>query len=129
MNATTSTQTTLTAQAVRIGVDGRPEVIDLGAGESTGAAIRSAIGCRWFDVVRLTEELDMWVDDEGAIVADAEVNLVATAIARAYGAIWQPFCGVVVFAAHDGNGATVGLSDAQKDALLTGAVFAPTVNH
>ncbi|MGV9867260.1 hypothetical protein [Rhodococcus koreensis] len=71
----------------------------------------------------------MWVDDEGAIVADAEVNLMATAIARAYGAIWQPFCGVVVFAAHDGNGETVGLSDAQRDALLTGTVFAPMVNH
>lgn len=125
----TSTQTTLTAQAVRIGVDGHPEVIDLGARESTGSAIRSAIGCRWFDVVRLTPDLDMWVDDEGAIQADAQVNLMATAIARAHGAIWQPFCGAVVFAAHDGNGATVGLSDAQKDALLTGAVFAPTVNH
>ncbi len=69
------------------------------------------------------------VDDEGAIVADAEVNLVATAIARAHGAIWQPFCGAVVFAAHDGNGATVGLSDAQKEALLTGVVFVPTVHH
>ena len=120
---------TLTAQAVRIGVDGRLEVIDLGARESTGAAIRSAIGCRWFDVVRLGRDLDMWVDDEGAIQADARVNLMATAIARAHGAIWQPFCGAVVFAAHDGNGATVGLSDAQKDALLTGAVFAHTVNH
>ncbi|MGV9862643.1 hypothetical protein [Rhodococcus koreensis] len=53
----------------------------------------------------------------------------ATAIARALGAIWQPFCGVVVFGAHDGDGATVGLSDAQKDALLTGTVFAPMVHH
>ncbi|MFD7011168.1 DUF3846 domain-containing protein [Rhodococcus jostii] len=125
----TRTQTTVIAQAVQIGVDGCLEVIDLGARESTGAALRSAIGCCWFDVVRLTDELDMWIDDEGAIVADAEVNLMATAIARAHGAIWQPFCGVVVFAAHDGNGATVGLSDAQRDALLTGAVFVPTVNH
>ena len=89
---------TLTAQAVRMGVDGRLEVIDLGTAPSTGAAIRSAIGCCWFDVVRLTDELDMWVADEGAIVADAQVNLMATAIARAHGAIWQPFCGAVVFA-------------------------------
>lgn len=81
----------------RFGVDGRPEMIDLGVRVSTGAAIRSAIGCRWFDVVRLTRELDMWVDDEGAIQADAQINLMATAIARAHGAIWQPLCGVVVF--------------------------------
>ncbi|MFD0600252.1 hypothetical protein ACFQZ4_54655 [Catellatospora coxensis] len=110
----TSPQTALTAQAVRIGVDGRLEVIDLGARESAGAAIRSAIGCRWFDVVRLGRDLDTCVDDEGAIQADARVNLMATAIARAHGAIWQPFCGAVVFAAHDGSGATVGLSDAQR---------------
>ncbi|ELB94390.1 hypothetical protein Rwratislav_04103 [Rhodococcus wratislaviensis IFP 2016] len=37
------------------------------------------------------------VDDEGAVLADAQVNVVATAIARVYGAIWQPFCGVAVF--------------------------------
>ncbi|MGV9867256.1 hypothetical protein [Rhodococcus koreensis] len=57
----TSTQTTVTVQAVRVGVDGCLEVIDLGAAPSTGAAIRSAIGCRWFDVVRLNRDLDMWI--------------------------------------------------------------------
>ena len=40
----------------------------------------------------------MWVDEEGAIVADEEANLMVTAIAYAYGAIWQPFWVVVVFA-------------------------------
>ncbi|MDV7357670.1 DUF3846 domain-containing protein [Rhodococcus oxybenzonivorans] len=119
----TSTQTTMTVQAVRIGVDGRPEVFDLGVGESTGAAIRSAIGCRWFDVVRLGPDLDMWIDDEGAVLADAQVNVVATEIARVYGAIWQPFCGVAVFAAHDRHGETVGLSERVRDALLSGAIL------
>ncbi|UOT03558.1 DUF3846 domain-containing protein [Rhodococcus opacus] len=118
---------TLTAQAVRIGVDGRPEVIDLGTRESTGAAIRSAIGCRWFDVVRLTRDLDMWITDEGATLADAQVNVTATTIARVHGAIWQPFCGVAVFASHNGEGATVGLSEDVKDALLTGAFYRTSV--
>ncbi|RYD13995.1 MAG: DUF3846 domain-containing protein [Lysobacteraceae bacterium] len=113
----------MTVQAVQIGLDGRPEVIDLGVGESTGAAIRAAIGCRWFDVVRLSPDLDMWIDDEGATLADAQVNVVATAIARAYGAIWQPFCGVAVFAAHDRHGETVGLPEPVKDALLSGAIL------
>jgi hypothetical protein len=122
----TSTQTTMIVQAVRVGLDGRPEVIDLGARESTGAAIRTAIGCRWFDVVRLSPDLDMWIDDEGAVLADAQVNVVATAIARAYGAIWQPFCGVAVFAAHDRHGETVGLSERVKDALLSGAILTRT---
>ncbi|MDF3311667.1 hypothetical protein P3H15_42565 [Rhodococcus sp. T2V] len=74
----------------------------------------AATWCRWFDVVPLTRDLDMWVDNEGAIQVDAEVNL--TAIARAHGAIWRPFCDAVVpgAPAHDGTGAVVGLSDAQK---------------
>lgn len=113
-------------QAVRVGLDGRLEVIDLGVGESTGAAIRTAIGCRWFDVVRLGPDLDMWIDDEGATLADAQVNVVATAVARACGAIWQPFCGVAVFAAHDRHGETVGLSERVKDALLSGAILTRT---
>ncbi|RYF59690.1 MAG: DUF3846 domain-containing protein [Comamonadaceae bacterium] len=113
--------------AVRIDLDGRAEVIDLAAATSTGAALRSAIGCRWFDVVRLGPDLDMWVDDEGATLADAQVNVTATTIARAHGAIWQPFYGVAVFAAHDGDGATVGLSEDVKDALLTRAFYRPTV--
>ncbi|WP_368680373.1 DUF3846 domain-containing protein (plasmid) [Rhodococcus opacus] len=113
-------------QAVRVGLNGSPEVIDLGAGESAGAAIRAAIGCRWFDVVRLGPDLDMWVDDEGATLADARVNVTATMIARVHGAIWQPFCGVAVFAAHDGRGATVGLSEDVKDALLSGAILTGT---
>ncbi|MFC9361299.1 DUF3846 domain-containing protein [Rhodococcus sp. NPDC057014] len=108
--------------AVRIDLDGRAEVIDLSAATSTGAAIRSAIGCRWFDVVRLGPALDMWVDDEGATLADAQVNVIATTIAHAHGAVWQPFYGVAVFTAHDGDGATVGLSEDVKDSPADGRV-------
>ncbi|WP_016881388.1 MULTISPECIES: DUF3846 domain-containing protein [unclassified Rhodococcus (in: high G+C Gram-positive bacteria)] len=110
--------------AARIDLDGRAEVIDLSAAASTGAAIRSAIGCRWFDVVRLGPDL---VDDEGATLADAQINVTATTIARAHGAIRQPFCGVAVFTSHDGEGATVGLPDDLKDALLAGAFYRPRV--
>ncbi|MDV7246397.1 MULTISPECIES: DUF3846 domain-containing protein [Rhodococcus] len=119
-------QKRMRVQAVRVGLDGRLEVIDLGVGESTGAVIRAAIGCRWFDVVRLGRDLDMWIDDDGAVLADAQVNVVATAIARADGAIWQPFCGVAVFASHDRHGETVGLSERVRDALLSGAILTRT---
>ncbi|MGW5151852.1 hypothetical protein [Rhodococcus koreensis] len=51
---------------------GAPEVIDFGAGESKGVVIRSAIGCRWFDVVRLAPDLDLCVVDEvGTFFTDA----------------------------------------------------------
>lgn len=65
----------------------------------------------------------------GAVVVDAQVNLMATAIARAHGGSGSRSAGRGVRGAHDGNGATVSLSDAQKDALLTGAVFAADGNH
>ncbi|QTJ70851.1 hypothetical protein HYG77_36640 (plasmid) [Rhodococcus sp. ZPP] len=74
-------------------------------------------------MVRLSADLDMWIGDEGAVLADAQVNVVATTVARVYGAIWQPFCGVAVFAAHDGDGETVGLPEPVKDALLSGAIL------
>lgn len=69
----------------------------------------------------------MWVDDEGATLADAQINVTATAIARAHGAIWQPFCGVAVSPSHDGDDATVGLSEDGKDVLLRGGLYRPTV--
>ncbi|WP_257016470.1 hypothetical protein [Rhodococcus sp. ACS1] len=109
-------------------------MIDLSAAASTGAVIRSAIGCRWFDVVRLGPVLDMGITSHTEVRSRRwrmrGVDVTAAAIARAHGAIWQPFCGVVVFRlAHDGIGAMVGLSAAQRDALLSGAVFASTVHH
>lgn len=34
------------------------------------AAMYAAIGCDTVDLVRITEELDLWVDDEGLLVAE-----------------------------------------------------------
>lgn len=73
--------------------------------------------CRAVDRVELAEGLDMWLDDEGRIVADPQINPVATALAVAMGVANQNYYGKALLLAHRGPD-TVGLSDAVRDDLL-----------
>lgn len=90
-------------------------VIDLTAGgRSTSDGFRAEIGCRYFDVVRLTDSrhimgaVDMWVDDEG--MGTEPANLVATLVARALEPqVAQSFYGNALFASSNGEGDTIGL--------------------
>ena len=69
----------------------------------------SAIDCRNVDVVAITDVLDMWVDDEGLLVADPQINYPACVVAVALGALRQPYFGTAVFASHDDEGETTSL--------------------
>ena len=81
--------------------DGRhlAAVIELTGTEErgVGAALRAALDCRVFDVVRVGPGLDMWIDEEGLLVGEPVVNRVATLIAKAHGFVWQRYVGAVVF--------------------------------
>ncbi|BCN51950.1 hypothetical protein RE9425_03400 [Prescottella equi] len=55
------------------------------------------IGCRYIDAVRLTDRIDMWIDDEGMNLLDPEPNRPATEIAKRFGYMCQDYYGVVVF--------------------------------
>lgn len=79
--------------------------------------MREHIGCSLVDVVRLTEVLDMWIDDEG--IYTQPVNPVATALARHYGFIWQPYHGPVLLCSVDAQGNSIDLDADQFRALLT----------
>ena len=104
-------------QAVRIDTDGAATLVDLGDDPLKG--FYREIDCRSVDVVRLVpDEVDMWIDDEGLCVADPEVNLLATALARTFGYTWQAYYGIVVFTATDGEGETVSLPGVWQDRLL-----------
>ncbi|MGB7237816.1 MAG: hypothetical protein WBD41_17800 [Rhodococcus sp. (in: high G+C Gram-positive bacteria)] len=101
--------------------DGRGAVLMLPreSDGGVGTGLRAVLECRWFDVVRCSDRLDMWIDDEGLIVGDPVMNEVATRIASFYGLSWQKYAGRVVFASNTTEGATVGLSDGQVAALTT----------
>ncbi|MEE2062190.1 DUF3846 domain-containing protein [Rhodococcus artemisiae] len=111
-----------TVLGVRLDVDGTATMIDLEKTESgVDAALRAALDCRVFDVVRLGRGLDMWLDDEGLCVGEPVVNEVATRIAQFHGFTWQPYVGPVVFASVDDEGETRSLVGEQIAALLATA--------
>lgn len=75
-----------------------------------------ALSCQCVDVIRLTDDIDAWLDDESRLNG-AEPNLLATALFRAFG--WHlahddAVRGAVVFAAHDGVGGMASLSVRQR---------------
>lgn len=81
------------------------------------ALMREHLNCRMVDVVRLTNRLDMWIDDEGMYTQP--VNTVATALARHYGFVWQPYHGPVMLCSVNDEGNSVDLDIHQLRALLT----------
>ncbi|MDJ0403949.1 DUF3846 domain-containing protein [Rhodococcus erythropolis] len=106
-------------RAVKVLVDGSATIVDLG--DDTLAALRTEIGCQWVDVIRFPGSLDCWIDDEGAVLADARVNFVVTVLARSVGMNWQQYYGTGLFANHDADGNTVGLSEVEADGLVLAA--------
>lgn len=106
-------------QAVKIDTEGVATVVDLG--ENTLKGLQDAACARFVDVVRLHPRLDMWIDDEGAVLMEPVVNEVASLIARGFGFVHQPYFGDVVFASHDDEGNTTSLSEHDQRVLLTAA--------
>lgn len=78
--------------------------------------LRKFIG-GYIDRAALTESIDMWVDDEG-LLKQLPLNF------------WRdretPLVGVIVIAAHDGYGNTVGLTDEQIAWVME--YFQPTID-
>jgi hypothetical protein len=82
-------------------------------------ALYELIGCSSVDVVRLTPEIDMWVDDEGLVKAHPpRINQVASYIATRFGFPFQLYAGTAVFSGGaDKAGYTLPLSAAARQAL------------
>ncbi|WP_171075239.1 DUF3846 domain-containing protein [Nonomuraea basaltis] len=75
------------------------------------------LGCSYVDVVRLTDNLDMWLDDMG--LYDKTVNMPATMLARRFGKVWQPYFGPVLLCSVDDEGNSIDLTEDQAIGLLT----------
>lgn len=107
-----------------------PELWDVELRQENGSTLSSLyhhLNCRTVDVIRLTDSIDLWVDDEAMLVSEPEVNHVLTNITIAFGHYFQPIHGAGVFlSGNDKTGATESLSpeqvsvirNAHKQALL-----------
>ncbi|WP_430344523.1 DUF3846 domain-containing protein [Rhodococcus ruber] len=110
-------------KAIRIDAHtGQATTVDVGPDILRG--FYREIDCSFVDRVALGPRLDAWVDDEGAIIADATVNLVGSLIVRAYIPEYPPLCGHIVIVGHDGRGETVSLSDTEEALILAMADIA-----
>lgn len=90
--------------------------VNLKPGVTHLALMREHLNCRLVDVVALTDRLDMWIDDEG--IYNHPINPLATALARHYGFVWQPYHGPVMLCSVDRAGNSIDLDVAQTRALL-----------
>jgi hypothetical protein len=91
--------------------------INLPGNEHQLAVMYAVLRCRAVDVVALTSQLDMWIDDEG--LYNHGVNEAATLMARRYGFTWQAYHGpVLLTGGADENGDTVPLTRDKLRALL-----------
>jgi len=73
------------------------------------AALYAVIGCDTVDVVRLTERLDMYLDDEG-LINGQPINPIATILARHFGRTTQPYAGPAVLTSLGPDGRDRSLS-------------------
>lgn len=62
--------------------------------------------CTWFDVVRMDDETDMFVDDEG-LLRNAPVNMLATALLIEKTGLKYTIFGDVIVLGNDKNGETI----------------------
>lgn len=70
------------------------------------------------DVVGLSADLDMWINDEGLLIG-LPVNMLASGIAAFHGMIHQPYVGTAVFTGGaDVDGNTLPLTEEQVRLLL-----------
>ncbi|MER6816111.1 hypothetical protein ABT299_43180 [Spirillospora sp. NPDC000708] len=83
------------------------------------AAMYQAIGggCRTVEPIQLAGEFDMWFDEDGLYTQVA--NPLATAIASAFGFIWQPFHGAALVTAPDCGDGPPDLTHQQRAVLMT----------
>lgn len=82
--------------------------------------LQQGVGGGLVDVVHLTDDVNMWVNEEGLWLFG--VNDVATSVARHFGFTHQPYYGPVVFTGGiDTEGATLPLSpDTASEVVAAG---------
>lgn len=103
--------------ALVIHPDGTVVDTALNGSESRLAGMRRALHCQMIDCVSLTNQLDMWLDDEGLYTQHQ--NPAATVLARHFGLTHQVYYGPALICGFTAEGDSTGLTRDQLHALLT----------
>lgn len=104
---------------LKIDEDGTTEWVTW-QGTDSLSTLQRGVGDGPVDVVALTDDVDMWINDEGLFRYG--INLAATRLARLHGKTHQPYFGPVVITGQR-EGATLGLTRAAQawlNAWVTG---------
>lgn len=97
-------------KGLRVGLDATVTEIEFEPEHSLETKYE-AIGCRVVECIALSPALDMWVDEEGGMVAEPQVNHMACYLASQFGRLGCPILGNVFLTGGPGpQGETTGLS-------------------
>ena len=111
-------------RALRIGFLKELEEITLDPGR-TVEALDESLGCDNFDVVGLEDDIDLFVDDEGAING-SRLNLRATLIAHVLGTPAVLLGNAVALGCDPTTGDSISLTDTQVHRLTAAIAARPT---
>jgi hypothetical protein len=75
--------------ALVIDLDGNVRDVEIADGDLLRALYR-LIGCRTVEVVELSPDITMWLDEEGMLVEFPMINHKATYLAQRFGFVHQP---------------------------------------
>jgi uncharacterized protein DUF3846 len=108
-------------KALRIPTTGPVHVVELAPPEDDDATallatLHAATGCHSVECVRLAMTWELWVDETGK-VDGAGFNQRATLLAHSYGYHQSLYGDAVAVGAHEDTGDSVGLTDAQAEAI------------
>ena len=115
---------TTSLRAVRIGVLTHLEEIPLDPARIV-EALEESLGCNNFDVVGLEDDIDLYVDDEGALNG-SRLNLRATIIAHLLGTPAVLHGRAVALGCDPNTGESISLTDTQVNLLTTAITTRPT---
>lgn len=98
-------------------------------GEQAASEMRELIGCTHLVPIRITNNLTLVLDAEGADHVDAKVNHLLTAAATLLGHD-EPLYGIGLFVGSLGDdGQVIGISDTARLDVVLAAIQSPILSH
>ena len=104
-------------QAMKLNVHGETQVVDLDAPEGSLKVLQSAVD-GWVQPVDLSEEMTMWVNEEGKLIGLIRNDMATKMFREVFGAVDVIMGDVIFTGGTDEEGETLGLTDTQVHQIL-----------